>query len=324
MGFIVRIVLLGLLMVGCGQRDHRTSGRTAGGESEGTIAEDVVESSAGTSPQGPEAPLEEPGGQQDDPCDLDGDGFYDTACGGDDCNDSVASIHPGAQEICSFYDENCDEVINDGIDCRVYAHTANQLYLVEPFIGQAELIGAVPSILDFDTDREGNLYGITTSSLYEFNTVDEGWSSVGGFGGMDGSTNGFAINSMSEGFATSGNSLYRIDLTSGDAVLVGTFGHSYKSSGDCVVDKSDRLFFSSDHDLQTDHLVVVDTATGEGSAVGPIGFRDVYGLTAAWGSIFGFTGSGEIITIDPSTGAGQLLHEFEGRSWWGAASSPSR
>ncbi len=58
--------------------------------------------------------------------DTDGDGFGDPnnpvlACvqpngyvsNGDDCNDSNASIHPGAGEFCNDYDDDCDGLIDD-------------------------------------------------------------------------------------------------------------------------------------------------------------------------------------------------------------------
>ena len=33
-------------------------------------------------------------------CDRDGDGFKNIICGGDDCNDDDADIHPDAKEMC--------------------------------------------------------------------------------------------------------------------------------------------------------------------------------------------------------------------------------
>jgi hypothetical protein len=42
-------------------------------------------------------------------CDNDGDGFLSPACGGNDCNDNNATIHPGAVEIVGdSIDSNCD------------------------------------------------------------------------------------------------------------------------------------------------------------------------------------------------------------------------
>jgi hypothetical protein len=42
--------------------------------------------------------------------DADGDGSGDVACGGDDCDDADADVHPGADELCdgSAVDEDCD------------------------------------------------------------------------------------------------------------------------------------------------------------------------------------------------------------------------
>lgn len=44
-------------------------------------------------------------------CDRDGDGFDAPFCGGDDCNDGDASVHPGAEEVLEDgLDQDCDGV----------------------------------------------------------------------------------------------------------------------------------------------------------------------------------------------------------------------
>ena len=46
--------------------------------------------------------------------DMDGDGFTDSACGGDDCNDYDHYINPAAFEICnSWVDDDCDGLADD-------------------------------------------------------------------------------------------------------------------------------------------------------------------------------------------------------------------
>jgi hypothetical protein len=45
--------------------------------------------------------------------DGDGDGYQDLACGGDDCDDLVYAVNPGAIEVCNGYDDNCDGVLDD-------------------------------------------------------------------------------------------------------------------------------------------------------------------------------------------------------------------
>jgi len=45
--------------------------------------------------------------------DIDGDGFEDMACGGDDCDDSNPYTYPGACELCDGKDNDCDGVVPD-------------------------------------------------------------------------------------------------------------------------------------------------------------------------------------------------------------------
>jgi MYXO-CTERM domain-containing protein len=53
----------------------------------------------------------------DNCADADGDGHSAAACGGDDCNDAISTIYPGAPELCDGLDNDCDGLIDDGAGC---------------------------------------------------------------------------------------------------------------------------------------------------------------------------------------------------------------
>ncbi len=47
--------------------------------------------------------------------DLDGDGYRDVACGGNDCDDGNPNSHPGATEIQDTSDNDCDGLVDEGL-----------------------------------------------------------------------------------------------------------------------------------------------------------------------------------------------------------------
>lgn len=52
-----------------------------------------------------------------DVLDKDSDGHPPQVCGGDDCDDSVARVHPGATETCDGEDNDCNGPVDDGATC---------------------------------------------------------------------------------------------------------------------------------------------------------------------------------------------------------------
>ena len=259
-----------------------------------------------------------------DGIDADGDGVASTESGGDDCDDSQSNVSPALTESCDAIDNDCDGIINNDRSCLVYAHSSSMLYEIDPFLMTISEISSVPSLFDFDTDMSGTLYGISPpSTIYVFDDSSVSWNQVATLNHNNGTLNGFCIDSANKKYATFGNAIFTIDTMTGDVTLIGNLGGNFISSGDCVIDKTDGIYMTSNAS-PGDDLVRIDPATGEGTLVGNTGVPGIYGLTSAWGYMFGFTGSGSLVQIDKTTGNAEVLHVFPNIVFYGAASSAMR
>ena len=58
--------------------------------------------------------------------------------------------------------------------------------------------------------------------------------------------------------------------------------------------------------------------------VGSIGEARLYGMGYANDKLYGFSGSGVIVEIDPYTGWSPFMKEVNELSWWGATTNPVR
>ncbi len=259
-----------------------------------------------------------------DGLDADGDGYADAQVGGDDCDDSDPLVHPAQPESCDTVDQNCNDTLNDGVDCYLYVHAFEELYRVDPFLLHIETLSPAPGLFDSAMHPSGMLLGISDTQLLAYDVSESSWSVIGETG-IDGEgLNGLAIDQSGRAFGTIGSTLYQLDIETGLATEVGLIGDSFRSSGDCAIDAEGRLYMTSLTASNQDDLVRIDPDTAQGTRIGNTGESGIYALSAAWGHLFGFTVSGKLLAIDVETGESTLLHTFEGYSFTGAASGHER
>jgi len=250
-----------------------------------------------------------------------------------------------------------DTTITPGTPGRIYAHTADTLYLFEPvsnelkFIGKFSCLKAGEFMVDLAVDRTGTVYATTFT---RFLTVDPITGSCSDVRPPHGAGEAPYPNALSfvpagtvdptmealVGYAPpvgtdSSTDYVRIDTKTGVMTKIGTLNATgakprYKSSGDLIslIQDQSRTFLTVKNDVDggggTDSLAEVNPKTGELMKIlGPTNQTDIFGLGYWAGKGYGFSDNGKISEIDMSTGSATVVKTLTGDGgvgipWFGA------
>lgn len=218
----------------------------------------------------------------------------------------------------------------------VYAHTASTLYKVDPdtlaitMIGNFRWSAGSDSMTDIAIDKTGLMLGVSGTSVYRIDPTTAVATKLSS--GLTGQFNGLSFvpaamigqtgDDVLVGTRNADGIVFRIDPMTGQATQIGNMG-GFSSSGDLVAVTNFGTVQTADNGFSNDRLVRLAPNTFAATAVGTdIGYADIYGVAFWKNKIFGFTSSGQFITIDPNTGVGTVV-QSNGPAWWGAAVTTS-
>jgi len=199
-----------------------------------------------------------------------------------------------------------------------------QLYTIDPATGATtafpDPLGVTVSDIAWDP-ANGQLYAVNLALNSEWYGINEttGMATAVGATGIA-YLNALVCGSAGVCYAAGGPSfqnLYTIKVATGVATLVGQVGTAFFSSGDLDF-VNGVLYATSISTVSSDALWSIDTTTGAGTEIGSIGYANVYGLADNGnGTLYGFTNptgsssTGDVLTIDTSTGVGSLLATYD-------------
>lgn len=211
----------------------------------------------------------------------------------------------------------------------MYAHDNTQLFVVTPPSFDLKTIGPFgvsDDMTDLAVTPDGSVYTISNTTLYRVDPQTAAATMVTTLG--SGAQSNVALTFLPDGTLLAGDKdgvVRKVDPRNGTVTEVGSFGDGLASAGDLVAVADGTMYGISDAgsaDAETNNILIkVDTTTGMATRVGQIGFGQVWGMAYNVGHVYAFTQAGEIIEIDPATGAGTLkrMHPVE---FWGAGVTP--
>jgi hypothetical protein len=235
-------------------------------------------------------------------------------CTIDSCDeDRKQCVHAPDDTACPI-SQACDADL--GCQARAFAHDDAKLYDVRIPSGEVKEIGPLGvGMTDVALHPSNVLYGISGTALSIVDqksgkaTLSRTIMSTEALNAADVAPDGTL-------YVAGGSTLFTLDPSNGNLRQVMVFPRSLSSSGDLAF-LGERLVGTADGSGD-DQLVEFDLTTKRATTLGSIGFRCVWGLAAYGTTLYGLTCSGELLSIDTSTGQGRLLVR-QNVGFWGAS-----
>jgi hypothetical protein len=216
-----------------------------------------------------------------------------------------------------------------GMPNVIYAHTSGELFTMLPVspytitsVGSFTFDQQGGSITDIALDQYGVLYAVSFNDIF---VCDPGDASCLWLGDLTDSFNGLTL--VPAGFVnpdretivgiSGAGSWYAIDIGNqvATATQFGSYGMGLTNAGDVFSIENVGTYGA------TNPVAVWSCNPSTGAAISQIaslaGYSCVYGLAGWEDSIFAFNCTGEVVRVDPATGATTQLTDAP-QSWWGA------
>ena len=103
----------------------------------------------------------------------------------------------------------------------------------------------------------------------------------------------------------------------GVQTAVASYPTGMNASGDLAFFGT-RMLGTATTGAGNDYLVEFDLATRTSRTLGRTNHRGIWGLAAYGPTLYGLTSAGQVLRIDPMTGASSVLSTVPGASFWGA------
>ncbi|MEZ4230077.1 MAG: hypothetical protein R3B89_12950 [Polyangiaceae bacterium] len=229
---------------------------------------------------------------------------------------------------------------------QVFGHSQSTLYELEPFsksvrqIGQFDCLNGL-EMWDIAIDGDGRMVGaamsISSGSLVEIDPETAHCTPIanGNFPNSLTYVPAGVLDAAQEALVGFSKSNYlRIDPVTGATAQIGSMnpnstGTNWVSSGDVVSLQGGGTYATVRPALSSttavDSLVEIDPKTGQVlKVIGTTGFSQLWGLGFWAGTAYGFSASGDLLSIDLATGAGAsipLPNIPAGLSFWGAGTT---
>jgi len=180
--------------------------------------------------------------------------------------------------------------------------------------------GTTDVMTDLAVAPNGTIYVVSYSALFTADPTDGHVTRVGSLAACG--QKGVALTTTSDGrlwVADYMGAICQVDISGPTPVVKPPvmIQGGLALSGDMVGIGNGTVFGSAymlaDAATQTNNILVqVDVATGAVTQVGATGFPRLYGVAFQNNKVFGFThdGSGRVVTIDTTTGAGTMFGTF--------------
>ena len=210
----------------------------------------------------------------------------------------------------------------------VYAHSNTTLYVVDLMAKTLSVVGPFKApgddiMTDLAVAPDNTIYVISATKLYTASPVDGHVTAVGSLAACGSFS--VALTTLPSGQMWTGDysgKLCQIDTTTSPPTVKPpiTMGSGLALSGDLVA-IDDGTVFGTAYRLSdpatggtnlSNLLVTIDLATGAVKQLGSSGYPRLFGTSFTGNKVIGFThdGSGRVVAIDTTTGAGSLYATF--------------